>query len=1050
MMNDGNYFDYDTNNTVMNIPLHANVFSSLQVYDVCEENVRTGNNDGINICDNVFSKQTYDAKKCCGRRRNKNNLLSNCENNSNFAKLEGNSTQTNTSESLPATNDRLKKGIKICHLNAQSLLSCFDELKLWLQSKSYNIITLSETWIDDTVHNSEIHIPGYVCERKDRNRHGGGTAVYLRDDIEYIRRQDVEKDNNESIWLEIKQEHKKPIVIGCLYRPQTESVDYFNLLAEMVDGLINDNKEVMLFGDLNCDFLKTHSLTTHMSTFMEMYNLEQMVTKPTRITPTSKSLIDIILTTNSNLCCNTDVIHHSFSDHGLVETTIPTKIKMKRNNSTKHDQKEFRSFKHFDVDSFVKDLENVDWDINESRPVTLAWNSFARKFNDICDIHAPTKTIRFKQKSCPWLENRDDIFDLMHERDYQHQKAVKSKIDCNDHWSKYKELRNNVNVLMKDAKREYYTNEINSAAGNSKKMWKTLKELLPSKKGHVTTLPTTFKSDTELANGFNTHFTNIGSNMNDSSVYLDDNCKDDYVDNKHDKFTFDEITINQVIDELNAIPQKKAGGLDNVCTKLLKYGTKAIAPVLCNIFNICLKQGTVPDNLKVARVTPIFKNGDKDDLSNYRPISILPVCSKVLERIVHKQLYNYVSVNNIMYTGQSGFRQNHSTSTALIKTIDKWNIEIDQGNYVGAIFVDLSKAFDMVNHKLLLHKLKLLGITGTEFNWFMSYLSNRTQHVSVNDSISSANDIKSGVPQGSILGPLLFLLFINDMPDNIKNSCIDMYADDTLMYVCHEDISTIENYLNEDLKSLNTWLSDNLMKVNVSKTKIMLLGTPSKTGIIDNINVFMNGNKLENVSTYKYLGVLIDANLKWKEQINNVCRKVCSALGIMRRIKPFVPQSSLITIYNTMILSHFDYGMVIWSNCGETNLSRLQKLQNAAMRIILGMPFRTHINDMLKALHFMDIKSRINYTTGCMMYKVLNDLAPSYLNNSFQKVNTIHDLNTRSSNAGDLYIPRIKSYYGKSAFQHKGSVLWNVIDKSIRNANSLMCFKIAFKKELKL
>ena len=194
----------------------------------------------------------------------------------------------------------------------------------------------------------------------------------------------------------------------------------------------------------------------------------------------------------------------------------------------------------------------------------------------------------------------------------------------------------------------------------------------------------------------------------------------------------------------------------------------------------------------------------------------------------------------------------------------------------------------MVNHKLLLHKLKLLGITGTEFDWFMSYLSNRTQHVSVNDSISSANDIKSGVPQGSILGPLLFLLFINDMPDNIKNSCIDMYADDTLMYVCHEDISTIENYLNEDLKSLNTWLSDNLMKVNVSKTKIMLLGTPSKTGIIDNIiNVFMNGNKLENVSTYKYFGVLIDANLKWKEQINNVCRKVCSALGIMRRIKPF-------------------------------------------------------------------------------------------------------------------------------------------------------------------
>jgi len=235
----------------------------------------------------------------------------------------------NTAERLSkgsvSSKKNTEKGIKICHMNVQSLLSCFDELKLWLQSKSYGVITFSETWIDQTVHDNEIHIPGFVCERKDRNRHGGGVAIYIRDDINYTRRYDIEIDTNESIWLEIKQVHKKPVVIGCLYRSQTEGVDYFSTLSEMVDGLINDNYEVILLGDLNCDFLKVHSLTKHMSAFMELYGLNQTVTKPTRITPTSKTLIDVILTTNCNLCINTDVLHHSFSDHGLVETLIPTK-----------------------------------------------------------------------------------------------------------------------------------------------------------------------------------------------------------------------------------------------------------------------------------------------------------------------------------------------------------------------------------------------------------------------------------------------------------------------------------------------------------------------------------------------------------------------------------------------------------------------------------------------------------------------------------------------------------------------------------------------------
>ena len=238
----------------------------------------------------------------------------------------------------------------------------------------------------------------------------------------------------------------------------------------------------------------------------------------------------------------------------------------------------------------------------------------------------------------------------------------------------------------------------------------------------------------------------------------------------------------------------------------------------------------------------------------------------------------------------------------------------------------------------------------------------------------------SGVLQGSILGPLLFLLFSNEMHENSLNSAVKMYADDTLIYCCHEDVNFIEKCLYEDLASLSKWLDDNLMKVNVSKTKIMLLGTPVKTNNINSINFVMNNttSTVECVNYFKYLGVTNDTNLKWNDHISSVCRKMCNSLGIMRRIKPFVPQKSLVTIYNTMFLTHLDYGLPVWSNCGESNLNKLQKLQNTAMRIILSAPFRTHIKDMLKSLSFMDVRDRISYVTGCMMYKVINDMTPSF------------------------------------------------------------------------
>ena len=523
------------------------------------------------------------------------------------------------------------KGLSVSHMNVQSLIPCLDEIKIWLKENPYDVFTLSETWLDSTIHDSELKIPGYVIERTDRNRHGGGVAIYIKDDINYIRRCDIENINDiGSVWIEIKQIRKKPIVIGSLYcRSQSEVPEYLDSLSEIMDDVTIDNKEIILLGDLNCDFLKKNPVTSHMSSFMNMYNLDQLVTKPTRITPNSKTLIDVILTTDCNICVNTDVVHHSFSDHSLVHTTVLCNQNKNESKNDNHVTKKFRSFKDFNVDNFVRDLDNVDWCIHDSSSATVAWDSFVSKFNIVCNKHALVKSIRFRQKSCPWLEHREDIFNVMHDRDYHHNKAIHGKDGQNHHWNEYKVLRNKVNTMMKEAKRDYYTNKIKDSAGNVSSMWKTLKELLPNKKGNLANLPSVCNSDMELANEFNKHFTNVGTASAPSSISSREHKHERHEGNK---FIFTEITIDEVLDELNAISQNKASGLDGVNTKLIKYGTKAIAPIVCKIFNMCLKQGSVPDELKVARVTPIYKSGGKDEFSNYRPISILPICSKILEK----------------------------------------------------------------------------------------------------------------------------------------------------------------------------------------------------------------------------------------------------------------------------------------------------------------------------------------------------------------------------------------------------------------------------------
>ena len=467
-----------------------------------------------------------------------------------------------------------------------------------------------------------------------------------------------------------------------------------------------------------------------------------------------------------------------------------------------------------------------------------------------------------------------------------------------------------------------------------------------------------------------------------------------------------------------------------------------ISPYISTIFNCCLTTGIFPDDWKLAKVTPIFKQGDRSDMNNYRPISVISAIAKVFERIIYNQLSSYLSENNILSQYQSGFRSFHSTMTALLEATDDWAFNIDRGYVNAVVFLDLKKAFDTVDHPILLSKLYLYGVIGNAYELLSSYLDNRTQRCAVNGVISNTCTLTCGIPQGTILGPLLFLLYINDLPNCLSNSKPRMYADDTHLTYADNDICSIETSLNQDLSNINRWLIANKLTLNMTKTEFMLIGSRQKLNSLSAFPVLeINGTQLNRVNFTKSLGVLIDENLTWSNHINAITKKISSGIGSIKRISHCVPPATLHTIYHGLVQSHFDYCSVVWGNCAKTLSDKLQRLQNRAVRVLTNTCYDADANQLLNELGWENLETRRQKLKAEMVYKSLNGLAPNYLSSRFiQRSDVITAYNLRDSD-GKLAIPLPRTNYYKNSFGYSGAVLWNSLPSAARQATSLTSFR---------
>ena len=636
----------------------------------------------------------------------------------------------------------------------------------------------------------------------------------------------------------------------------------------------------------------------------------------------------------------------------------------------------------------------------------------------------------------------DEIREEIRLRDYYHKKYREKKLTI--FWDLFRNFRNHVSNMLKKSKSDYYHSVILENKHKPRTLWKHLRELLPGSKGAgingIFDGNKIVKDKKDMANIMNEHFTTIGHKLVEQ-LPSPQNPPDltNIMPKVGTNLQLCNISPDYVEKQLKNLPTRKAVGLDKLPNKLLKEAAAQISHPLTFIFNMSLQTGTFPSEWKKARVIPVFKSGDRTTKTNYRPISVLPVVSKILERYVHTTFMAFLTKHNLLHLYQSAFRKFHSTTTALLHITNHWLDNIDKGMVTCSIFLDLSKAFDTVNLTILVGKLAQYGVSGKELEWFKSYLFGRKQVVSIDGNHSEMRDVTIGVPQGSILGPLLFLVYMNDLPNTPTKCSVNMFADDTQIDHAAKSPSNLQNTINADLQRVNQFLIENRLSLNVKKTNYMLIGTKERLKKFSNLQIAIGDNKIDRVDSAKYLGVEVDENLNWITHAEKTASKIASKIGILRRLKHIIPNSTLVTVYNSFILPHFDYCDIVWDNTTKTAKENLQKLQNKAARILLGAQKTEHREDLFKTLDWLSLQNRRNLHKCIIVYKSTNSLAPQYLCNLFKTNNEIHKYNTRSKQ--DLHHVRSTLECHNKGFKASSIRLWNTLPLNIRNQENVNTFK---------
>jgi len=786
--------------------------------------------------------------------------------------------------------------------------------------------------------------------------------------------------------------------------------------------------------------------------------------KATRIQGEHYSLIDNILTN-----CNMDLIQSGsliddISDHLLTfmqPSLSKVKSKPKIVKSRKMDEGSLNAFKHA--------LNQVSWqNVLTCNTVDTCYDAFWGEFSSLFDIYLPLTEKRFNR-------NIHKISDFMSTGLLvsRGRKLALQKQSINnpshENITKYKLYRNVFNSLVKASKKMHYHKQLSSNAKNPKKLWETLKEITTGTNtihgiDKIQVNGETVTDKMKIAEEFNAFFTEVGKKISDS-VEPVDSPPDDFLTPDCPKLNLSTISQAELIDTINIMEPKSSTDIHGISMKLIKELRYQIALPLTHLFNLSITTGKFPSKLKTSKTIPIFKAGNPLLCDNYRPISLLSSLSKLLEKIISIKLVNHLEINHLLHNHQYGFQRNKSTVHHLLHLTNYVSEQLNSKKYCLGVFLDLKKAFDVVNHDILIKKLKKLGIEGISLSWFTSYLDGRTQCVNIGGETSASRNLDLSVLQGSILGPILFLCFINDLSLSTTLLAL-LFADDTIALASDTNIPRLIDHVNVELQKLANWFRKNKMAVNISKTKYMIFRPRGSVVDLQGKNVLFNNNEIgkpinENLisklercyndhpdkdhRTYKLLGVLFDEYLSFDPHVQKICSKISQSNFIISRAKNSLNKTSLKMLYHSMIHPHLMYCLPVYGCTSLKNINKLNKAQRKAIRTISKAKYNDPTQLLFKDLKILPFDKLITYSQGLITHAIYHKYCPTALISTWS-LNHERD-NYTLRNANDFYIPMaLTEQVKKLTFFHLPK-LWNDLPDFKLTANKTT-FKFALREHL--
>ncbi len=952
------------------------------------------------------------------------------------------------------------KSFSFTHINVRSIYVNNDDIKLGnLQScaldNKWDVLAITETWLDDTISNIMISLSGFQPpERNDRNRHGGGVMLYISTAIPYARRHDLEQLNSncESIWIELGISNVNRIIFGLFYRPPNQSAvqrhTFCNEFTTSVsEALSSGASSVFVTGDFNdrcTSWLGDHcvnnsELGNRFRDLTHSIGLTQIVDFPTHVNNDGRPdhILDLVFT-NSIQCisdcnCLPPILN---CDHMFINVnttfTFPNQPSFKRF---------VWDFKHSNFDALNILLANSPWDniLDSSLSIDDQANTFTKYVSNSAKIYIPFKQISVNPKDKPWMTSKLKM--LQRKRNRLWKRYFKTKNP--EHFDQYRRIRNNVTRENKKRKFNYNKQVLDQAAisPNSKHFWKLAKSIL-GKTTDSFIPPLLDQNDLitdhkQKARLFNEYFASQSSLPQDTnSIPLPPLTH--LATEKLSSFKIEVLDTYKALEDLKS---DKATGPDLIGNKMLKETSAAIAYPLTRIFNHCLCAGLYPASWKKSHTMPIFKKGDRRLVGNYRPISLLCNMSKVFERLIYNQLYNHLMKNHLLTPKNSGFKKGDGTINQLIYLTHEIYRAFENGNDVKFVFLDFSKAFDRVWHKGLLFKLEKMGVEGNLLKLLGNYLSYRQQRVVLNGQHSSLININAGVPQGSILGPLLFLVYINDLPDSIKCN-INLFADDSTLWEVITDATESVTKLNSDLIRIQQWSDQWHMTLNPHKTEMLTFS--SKVQKVHSSPLVLKNTIITEVGTHKHLGMTLSSNMSWKPHITNITVSAGKKINIMRKMSYRLNRPILMRLYTSYIRPVLEYGSVLFDDFSVETMDMLDSIQHHAALTCTGAFATTSKLLMLKEVGWQALSDRRKSSKLLYLYKITHGLVPTYLSEILTQLKRPYERETiryNMRNAVHIRVPFSRTERYKKSFFLSTIILWNKLSEDVINSGSAFTFK---------